>query len=257
MGSKIGVAAFGRHDAIAIVVPNKQGLTEAGACREQAACAARFGFAFVQNEKLFRIEILDALSPSAKVIQELDMRNVQFLREDSSVDRPGKIRRANAIVNNRPGDAESRGFNFFSGKMRSGLAGKLLGDQIKLCEILAAKTLAINRGKLAVFFQKKREVAFGAANIASEDQRCLLKLLNRIKTAKAHYGLYHERPSRSSRLSDSLGPQLPAEYSGTLALLAALQTSRMGSTRDQAASTLSARSKRVASPRTQSFTRVA
>src|SRR5207302_9742983 len=54
-----------------------------------------------------------------------------------------------------------------------------------------------------------------------------------------NYGLYHCLPSRSSRRSDSLGPQLPAGYCGTTALLAALQTSRMGSTSDQAASTLS------------------
>src|SRR5258706_6343776 len=67
----------------------------------------------------------------------------------------------------------------------------------------------------------------------------------------------HFLPSRSSKLSASLGPQLPEAYCGTLAVLAALQASRTGSTRDQAASTLSPRSKRVASPRRQSLTRVA
>src|SRR5205085_12075688 len=71
------------------------------------------------------------------------------------------------------------------------------------------------------------------------------------------YGVCHFRPSRSSKASDSFGPQVPDEYFGTEAVLAALQTSRMGSTRDHAASTVSPRSKRVASPRRQSLTRVA
>src|SRR5262249_36253546 len=66
---KIGVAAFGRHDAVTIAMPNKHRLTEARARSQQSASATGLGFAFVQHQKLFWIEIFDALPPCAKVIQ--------------------------------------------------------------------------------------------------------------------------------------------------------------------------------------------
>src|SRR5262249_62027578 len=103
---------------------------------------------------------------------------------------------------------------------------------------------------------EKREVAFGAADITSQNHEVPP---TRFKTVQlritANQGVYHLRPSRSSKASDSRGPQLPEGYRGTLAVLAALQTSRMGSTRDQAASTLSPRSKTVAAPRPPAVTR--
>src|SRR5580704_429227 len=82
---------------------------------------------------------------------------------------------------------------------------------------------------------------------------CLLYLCARF----SGYELNHCRASRSRRASDSRGPQLPAGYCGTLAVFAALHTSKIGSTSDQAASTLSPRSNNVASPRTQSLSSVA
>jgi len=88
--------------------------------------AAGFRFALIEDEELFWIEILDAVSPGTEVVEQNDVRNVQLLRKDGSVDRPGKIRRANAIVDDGARDAESSGENFFTGEMRGRLAREFL-----------------------------------------------------------------------------------------------------------------------------------
>src|SRR5256886_8708886 len=50
------------------------------------------------------------------------------------------------------------------------------------------------------------------------------RLLTLVYVRCCNYGLHQCLPSRSSRRSDSLGPQLPDGYCGTLAVLVALQT---------------------------------
>src|SRR5262249_45407044 len=130
-------------------------------------------------------------------------------------------------------------------------------NEIELGKILTAEALLENRSQFSVAFREKREVAFGAANVAGQNHGFPLRELNRFKACRTNQGVYHLRPSRSSKASDSRGPQLPDAYRGTEAVLAALQTSKMGSTSCQAASTLSPRSKSVTSPRTQSLTKVA
>ncbi len=168
---KIGMAAFGRDDLVALAVPNKERFAETGACSEQAARAAGFGFAVVQHTKLFWVEIFDAVTPSAEVVEQNDVLNIQFLGKDGGINHPGKIGGADAIVNDRAGDTEARGFDFFSRKMRGSLARELFGDQIKLCEVLAAKALPKNGDEFAVFFGKQREIALGTTDIARKDQR--------------------------------------------------------------------------------------
>ena len=113
---------------IAFAVPNKKRFAEASARGEEGARPAGFRFAFVEDEELFWIEVLDAVSPRAEVVEQNNVRNVQLLRKDGSVDGPGKIRGADAIVDDRAGDAESSGEDFFTGEMRRGLSREFLGD---------------------------------------------------------------------------------------------------------------------------------
>src|SRR5262249_16182067 len=82
-------------------------------------------------------------------------------------------------------------FDFFAREVRRGLTREFLCDQIKLREILAAKALTKDGREFAVFFGKKRKVAFCAADITREDQRDLLKRLKRIKSTEiAEFALW-------------------------------------------------------------------
>src|SRR5690348_12780634 len=103
--------------------------------------------------------------------------------------------------------------------MFGSLAGEFLDDQIELRKFLAGKTVTENRREVAVLFGKQGQVAFGAADISSKDHPLPLVLIPSFKSVQGIlqlwlllYGLYHRWPSRSSRRSDSRGPQLPDGY---------------------------------------------
>src|SRR5262249_23688365 len=147
--SKIGMATFGRHHAIAVAVPHEQRFAEARSGRKQRATPTGFRGALIEHAKLLRVEILDAMAPSTEVVEQNNLFYFQFLGEDSSVNHPREICCPDAIVNNRTRDAEARGQNFFSCKMRGSLTRKLLRDQIELRKILASKALAENAREFA------------------------------------------------------------------------------------------------------------
>ena len=128
-------------------------------------------FAGVQDAILVGGEMFDAMASCAKIVHQDNVFEVQFAGEDSGVHGPGKIGGADAIVDDWTGDSETRSANFFFAEMRSGLERELANDQIKLCEILASKTLRENRSEFSVFFRKKRQVALCAANVASKNHR--------------------------------------------------------------------------------------
>jgi hypothetical protein len=108
------------------------------------------------------------VAPSAEIVEKHDVLDVEFLGEDRGIDGPGKIGGADAIVDDRAGDAKTGGTNFFIAEVGSGDAGKFLGDEIELREILAAKTLFEDGSELATAFRKKGEVAFGTADITGQ-----------------------------------------------------------------------------------------
>src|SRR5712692_4280849 len=202
--------------------------------------------------------MLDAVARGAKVIQENNVRDTQLFDEAGGVDDPWKICRSHGAVDHRPGNAKASGNDAFLAQMIGRLAGEFLDDAFELRELLACEALFEDGRERAAFFREKRQITLRPANVACKDHLSPLpRSLSLFYVRCCNYGLYHCLPSRSSRRSDSLGLQLPDGYCGTVALLAALQTSRMGSTSDEAASTLSPRSKSVASPRTQSFKSVA
>src|SRR5262249_31779185 len=142
-------------------------------------CAALFRRSGIEHNKIGRRQILDAVAPGAKIVEQHDVRDVQFFGKDGSVHGPGQIGGANAVFNYGTGNAESSGANFFVAQMGSGDAREFLGDEIKLGEVFTAKTLLENRSELGAALGKKREVAFGAAHVASQNHEVPLRGLKR------------------------------------------------------------------------------
>ena len=166
--SEIGVAAFGCADLIAGAIPDEKSFAQAGARGEQRACSADFWRAGIQNGEIGGIEIFDAVSPGAEVVEENYVFDGQFLGEDGSVNSPGKIGGTDTIVDDGTGDAKACCADFFITEMRCGYAGKFFCDEIEGGEILAAETLLENRCESAASFGKKREIAFCAADVTGQ-----------------------------------------------------------------------------------------
>jgi hypothetical protein len=162
------VAAFGGTDLIALAIPDEKSLPQAGAGGEQGARTARLRRAGIENREISGIEIFNTVAPCAEVIQKNDVFDVEFLGKHGGIDGPGKIGGADPIVNDRTSDAETSGADFFVAQVRGGYAGKLFGDKIESGEILAAEPLLENGNEPAALFRKKREVAFGAADITGQ-----------------------------------------------------------------------------------------
>ncbi len=167
--SEIGVAAFGSADLIAGAIPHEESFAQAGAGGEERASSADFRRTGIENREVSGIEILDAVSPGAEIVEKNDVFDGEFLRKNRGVHGPGKIGGADAIVDDRAGDAEACCTDFFVTEMGSGDAGEFLGDEIEGGEILAAETLLENGNEPAAFFGKEREVAFGAADVTGQN----------------------------------------------------------------------------------------
>ncbi len=168
VGSEIGVAAFGGADLITRAIPNEKSFAQAGARSEQRARATDFWRARIQNREVGRIEIFDAVAPGAQIVQKNDVFDAEFRGKYGRINGPGKIGGAHAIVDDRTGDAETGGADFFLTEMRGGYSGKFLGDEIEGGEVLAAEALLENGSEPAGLFRKKREVAFGAADVTGQ-----------------------------------------------------------------------------------------
>ncbi len=153
---------------IAGAIPHEEGFAQAGAGGEKSASITDFRRTGIQNREVSRVEIFDAVSPCAEIVEKNDVFDGQFLREDGGVNGPGQIGGADTIVNDRAGDSETSGTNFFVTEVGSGDTGKFLGNEIEGGEILAAETLLENRDEPAVFFGKKRKVAFCAADVTGQ-----------------------------------------------------------------------------------------
>ena len=67
---KIGMAAFGSANAITPAIPNEKRFAEAGAGGEERASAARLVDARIENGEIGWIEIFDAVSPGAEIVEE-------------------------------------------------------------------------------------------------------------------------------------------------------------------------------------------
>jgi hypothetical protein len=130
------------------------------------------------------------MAPGAEVVEQNDVLDVEFLGKDGGVDGPGKIGGADAIVDDRAGDAETGGANFFVTEMGGGDAGKFLGDEIEGGEILAAEALFEDGCEPAAALGKKREVAFGAADITGQNH----------EIPHSNYGQHRRREKTDSSL---------------------------------------------------------
>src|SRR5215470_10035203 len=155
MRRKIGMAAFGRHDTVAAGIPKQNGFAQPCAGSQQGACTAGFGFARIEDAKVFRGEMLETVPPSPEVVQQDNLRNIEFLDERLGFYDPGKICGAHAAIDDRASDAESRSVNFAAIQMFRSLAREFLDNQIKLRKFLAGKTVPEDRREIAVLFGKQ------------------------------------------------------------------------------------------------------
>ena len=154
VGSEIGVATFGRNDAITLPVPDEEGLAETGARSEQGPGATGLRFAWIQNAEVFRGKVLDAVAGSTEVIHEHDLGNIQLRGESAGVYGPGKIGGANSVVNDRASDAEAGGANRGAIEVRLSEPSEFLDNEIKGCKTLAGEALAENGREGTVLFRE-------------------------------------------------------------------------------------------------------
>src|SRR6266481_5184015 len=161
---EVGVAAFGRHNAVAAAVPYQNRLAKTSTCGNQCAGSARLGLAWIQDAEIFRRKMLDAVARGAQVIQENDVRDTQLFDEASGVDDPWKICRSHGAVDHRPGNAEAGGDDAFLSEMIGGLAREFLDDAFELRELLACEALLEDGRERAAFFGKKRQITLRPAN---------------------------------------------------------------------------------------------
>src|SRR5216684_2252669 len=149
---EVGVAAFGRHNAVAAAVPYQNRLAKTSTCGNQCAGSARLGLAWIQDAEIFRRKMLDAVARGAQVIQENDVRDTQLFDEASGVDDPWKICRSHGAVDYRPGNAKAGG-----------------NDAFELRELLACEALLEDGRERAAFFGKKRQITLRPANVPCKD----------------------------------------------------------------------------------------
>lgn len=154
VGREIGVAALGRDDAVALAVPDEEGLTEAGARSEKGPCATGLRFAWIQNAEVFRGKMLDAVAGGTEVIHEDDLRHIELSSESASVDGPRKIGGANAIIDDGSGDAKTCSANRRAIEVRLCEAREFLNDEVEGRKAFARETLTEDGSEDAALFRK-------------------------------------------------------------------------------------------------------
>src|SRR5712692_9511849 len=166
---EVGVAAFGRHNAVAAAVPFQDRLAKTSTCGNQCARSARLGLAWIQDAEIFRRKMLDAVARGAKVIQENNVRDTQLFDEAGGVDDPWKICRSHGAVDHRPGNAKASGNDAFLAQMIGRLAREFLDDAFELGELLACEALFEHGRERAAFFREKRQITLRPANVPCKD----------------------------------------------------------------------------------------
>src|ERR1700682_2876757 len=169
------MTAFRRNHAVARAIPKKNALAQSGARSQQRERPALNGSTLIQNAKIFGRKMLQAVGGGAEIVYQNNGLHFEFAGQRFGINNPGKVGGVNTVVNDRAGNAKSRGTDFILGQKRGGLAGKFLDDQIKLRKTFTGKTLAKNHLQLAVFLRKERQIAFRTAHIARKNHRTSAK----------------------------------------------------------------------------------
>src|SRR5437879_12092865 len=73
---EIGMAAFRGHNAVAATIPHKKRLAKTGTGSKQRARPARLRVARIQDAKILRRKMFDAVARGAEIIQENNVRDV-------------------------------------------------------------------------------------------------------------------------------------------------------------------------------------
>ncbi len=168
---EIRMPALGGHHAITRVIPKQNGLAQARSRRDQGASAAGIRLANIQDGHFVWSEMIDAVTPRAKIIHQHDALDLHFLRQRVRVDDPGKIGGMDAIADDWAGNAEAGCFDFLVTEVGRGVAREFLDDEVELGKILARESLLVNHVELAIFSGEERKVALGSAHITSQNHR--------------------------------------------------------------------------------------
>ncbi len=65
---EVGMAAFGRHNAVTAAVPDEERLAQAGPGGYQSASATRLGSACVENTEILGWKMLNAVAGGAEIV---------------------------------------------------------------------------------------------------------------------------------------------------------------------------------------------
>src|ERR1700674_727825 len=169
VGSKVGMPAFRRHNAVASAVPNENRLPKAGARREQRPRSARLGVTRIQDAEIFRRKMLDTVARGPQIVQENYLGNRKLFDQSPGFHDPRKIGGPHAAIDDRAGDAEAGGDDLFASQVFCRLAQEFLDDQVELRKFFACKPLPVDGRESAALFREERQIALRAPNIPSEN----------------------------------------------------------------------------------------
>ena len=153
------------------VVPKQNGLAQAGAGRDQGTSAAGIWFANIQDSHLVGSQMIDTVTPRAKIVHQHDGLDLHFFSQRIRIDYPRKIRGMDAIADYRSRDAKAGRFDFVVTEVGLGVAGEFFDDEVELGEVLAGKALLVDQNEFAIFAGEERKVTLGPANITSQNHR--------------------------------------------------------------------------------------
>jgi len=131
--------------------PTPISTAQSGPCRQQRARASGLRLPGIQHAKFLDRQMLDAVPCRAQIIQQNNLRHVQFRRQQLRVHRPRQIRCTHMIGNYRPGYAKTRGQHRVRCQMRRRQSRKLFYNQSNCANSLLANRLR-NTGVSVPFF---------------------------------------------------------------------------------------------------------
>src|ERR1700730_8043610 len=116
--------------------------------------------------------MLDAVTCGTQVVEQDDLRHVQFRRKNLRVYRPWEVRGAHVVVTHWSGHTKSRRDYWIRCQVRRRQPRKFLHNPIELREFLARKSLAEHTRQRAALLREQRKITFRTTDITRQDHPC-------------------------------------------------------------------------------------
>src|SRR5215470_1576660 len=187
--SKIGVAAFGGKNVVAVAVPVEPSFSEAGPSRDHSLISSGRPFHAVQGNQIFFLQAGNSPGIRFKIIDQQSRGQLKFACQPGGFNRPGKIGGLDLSISHWAGYAKTSSVG-----ERPLRLDELGNDLVESAMLLAGENSLGGNCQVAVLSLEICKPRIGTTNIAGEDH--FSKFLQR-------------RPSRSSSSSASFGPQVP------------------------------------------------